>query len=82
MPDERPGDYRLCYRGITFILSSPSDVDVTANESGLMSGTATPISIGGASNITLTDTVMSEFEEKLTVKRIYVFLGQNVDEAK
>lgn len=70
MVDDFPGDYRLSYRGITFILTSPNKI-----ESDLISGTATPLSVGGSSSNTLFDTNLNNFETKLVAKRIFLYLG-------
>uniref|UniRef100_A0A0V0JB53 Uncharacterized protein n=1 Tax=Schistocephalus solidus TaxID=70667 RepID=A0A0V0JB53_SCHSO len=79
LPDESvSGNYRLCYRGITFVLSAPSRED---------GGFATPVSPGSCSLASTSSAVadlsrLDASDINLFVKRIYLFLGQNVSEAK
>ncbi|VDL99514.1 unnamed protein product [Schistocephalus solidus] len=79
VPDESvSGNYRLCYRGITFVLSAPSRED---------GGFATPVSPGSCSLASTSSAVadlsrLDASDINLFVKRIYLFLGQNVSEAK
>uniref|UniRef100_A0A5K3EQ46 UPF0183 protein CG7083 n=1 Tax=Mesocestoides corti TaxID=53468 RepID=A0A5K3EQ46_MESCO len=76
LPDDKPGTFRLCYRGITFIFSSDSEFNLDEKDStvAVLPPTGAPSSI--------TDASVANSEEQLIVKRIYVFLGQNVTEAK
>ncbi|VDD74212.1 unnamed protein product [Mesocestoides corti] len=76
VPDDKPGTFRLCYRGITFIFSSDSEFNLDEKDStvAVLPPTGAPSSI--------TDASVANSEEQLIVKRIYVFLGQNVTEAK
>ncbi|BHF77682.1 hypothetical protein SprV_0602079100 [Sparganum proliferum] len=84
LPDESAsGNYRLCYRGITFILSAPAQEDVPT----ISGESTTPLSPGSRSPASNFSTVadMSRLDTsdiQLVVKRIYLFLGQNISEAK
>ncbi|KAL5964498.1 hypothetical protein TSMEX_007737 [Taenia solium] len=76
-PDEEPGYFRLCYRGLTFLASCAHDMDVVG-AAGSEETTSSPSS-------TLTElgaTTSETEEEQLVVRRIFIFSGQNVDEAK
>lgn len=76
VPDERLGDYRLCYRGIAFHLVSPASAAAVSSSAAFSTDSTPPQARDPV------DTLSSGLEEQLIVKRIYVFLGQNLEEAK
>lgn len=82
MPDEEPGYFRLCYRGLTFLASSARDVDVVG-AAGSEEATSSLSSTIGSTTLTELGAATSEREEEqLVVRRIFIFSGQNFDEAK
>ncbi|VDK38304.1 unnamed protein product [Taenia asiatica] len=81
-PDEEPGYFRLCYRGLTFFASCAHDMDVVG-AAGSEETTSSPSSTIGSTTLTELGAATSETEEEqLVVRRIFIFPGQNVDEAK
>nr|CDS21414.1 hypothetical protein EgrG_000182500 [Echinococcus granulosus] len=82
LPDEEPGYFRLCYRGLTFLAASAHEVDAIG-AAGFEGDTSAPPSTIGSATLTDPGTMTSEAgEEQLVVRRIFIFPGQNVEEAK
>ena len=80
VPVEEPGYFRLCYRGLNFLATSACTTTSSLAESdpisaaGLESRPSTTPSI-------ITD-VASADEEKLIVRRVFIFAGQDLENIK
>ncbi|VUZ52433.1 unnamed protein product [Hymenolepis diminuta] len=75
LTDEESGLYRLCYRGLTFLVAPSSPVDVMG-----AAGLSSTSTVG-----TLVDTGLSSTsvdEEALVVRRVFIFPGPSKEEYK